>query len=672
MSELDRLRALAAKDAPTFGDANQAEYLRGRLQRLVDAGSATPAEQAELSRLQQAAPENQQTIGETGAAYRGFQHDITAGQLDTLGGVKSFLQGDGYEAGRDAVRGKDQAALEAHPEAFGTGQIAGSGALGGVSLAAGAPALKGANWLTKMLAGAGVGGGIAYNQEVQQDQLEGNPPQSVGDFAKVGEENWPTIATGLTLGGAAYPIAAGAGATARGLGNLTQSPLPGMGRKSSHILRDVTDEALNSGQDIQQYLGGLADEAMLADIPEFRATGQGLASQGGEGGKALSRALRERQQSNKARITGELDVNIGQPDAAFDQRRANAAERSTVWGPEYDAALGSGERVGTDRIAQLLMDQQQDAAGASAAAMRRVGRDLGVQPGLIGPQAPVSAARAHNVRSNLSDDLSAAAQAGRGKFGAQVGPVLNELDAALDQVPGYAAARTGYANNKAMDDAIQFGVDAFSGGRSSAVSPAEFAQQFSAMSEPQKDAVRKGVRGQVARIMGTARNDAAAAWGEFAKDWNADKLRMVLGDEAEPIIKRLNSERAFSETHGAFNAGSQTDFRSAARDKLMPLQDPQTGQQLGPIRRAKVAAFEKPVNAIVDSLIYGPRSSQANLELGQALSAQSDSRDELVKSLMDQIKKRSRTNRAANKTSAVAEMLMRAIGPATTGALVQD
>ncbi|WP_372572677.1 hypothetical protein [Ruegeria jejuensis] len=496
----------------TYAEAGQQEHALERLSALARDGKATRAEMEELVRLRANSAQNQQTIGETGAAYRGFQHDITAGQLDTLGGVKSFLQGDGYEAGRDAVRDKDRAAMEAHPEAFGRGQVAGSGALGGVSLAAGAPALKGANWLTKTVAGGGTGAAIALNQAVQQEQLEGNPPQSMADVGAVAMDNWPTIATGGTIGGAAYPLAATAGATARGFGRLTQQPLPGMGRKSSHMMRSVSSQTPEPGRGIQQYLDGLSDEVMLADVPEFRATGQGLASQGGAGGKALARAVRDRAETGGRRIADDLDAHIGQPDAAFDQRRANAAERSSVWGPEYDAALGSGEQVGTDRIAQLLLERQQDAAGAPAAAMRRVGRELGVQPGLIGPQAPVSAAKAHNVRSNLSDDLSAAAQAGRGKFGAQVGPVLNELDTALDQVPGYAAARTGYANNRAMDEAMEFGADALNAGRKTAQSPAEFAQQFNAMSEPQKDAVRKGLRGQVARIKAVMRRYRNGTW----------------------------------------------------------------------------------------------------------------------------------------------------------------
>jgi hypothetical protein len=171
--------------------------------------------------------------------------------------------------------------------------------------------------------------------------------------------------------------------------------------------------------------------------------------------------------------------------------------------------------------------------------------------------------------------------------------------------------------------------------------------------------------------MGTSRNDAAAAWGEFAKDWNEQKLRLVLGDKAaDPLIKRLRSEQVFSETNGAINAGSQTDFRTAARKALEPIKDQTTGQQIGPLRRIKTALLDRPGNALADSLIYGPRAARANQELGQALGASNASRDAIVQALM----KQGGTGRkpGPDAISRIIQVLLHGGGAATSSQLITN
>jgi hypothetical protein len=145
---------------------------------------------------------------------------------------------------------------------------------------------------------------------------------------------------------------------------------------------------------------------------------------------------------------------------------------------------------------------------------------------------------------------------------------------------------------------------------------------------------------------------------------------LVLGADADPIIKRLKSEKVFSETHGAVNAGSQTDFRNSARDMLAPVADATTGQQLGPIKRAKTALFDQPINAVVDSILYGPRASRANLEIGKGLSATGSARDELVKALMDRASQPG--IKSSKAVEGLVELLLRGGGAATSANLVAN
>jgi hypothetical protein len=196
--------------------------------------------------------------------------------------------------------------------------------------------------------------------------------------------------------------------------------------------------------------------------------------------------------------------------------------------------------------------------------------------------APVSATKLHNVRSELSDDIEEARRAGRGKFVAQMEPVLAKIDERLDALPGYADARTGYANNKAMERALEDGRAVFRGGETSAMSPTQLRDMVKKLSPAQLDAYRKGAREYLDALMGTARNDAAAAWGAFSKDWNEEKLRIILGKpEADKLINRLQAENIFSQTRGEVLKGSQTEMRAAAREELADLRDPETGMQPG-------------------------------------------------------------------------------------------
>ncbi|MEX0328433.1 MAG: hypothetical protein AB3N07_06885, partial [Ruegeria sp.] len=234
----------------------------------------------------------------------------------------------------------------------------------------------------------------------------------------------------------------------------------------------------------------------------------------------------------------------------------------------------------------------------------------------------VSAIRLHNIRSELSDAVNKARVSGAKKFSTQMDPVLRMIDDKLDAVPGYRDARLGYGANKALDEAIEDGRKVFSGSAVSAMSPAELSETMASMSPAQKDAFRKGAREWVSALMGTSRNDAAAAWGAFEKGWNDQKLRLVLGHEAaEKVIKRLRAEKTFSGTRGDVLAGSQTQFRDEAAGALVDFRDVDTGRRPGPLSRAK-RALDDVGNAAVDSVLYGPRRRNANAEIGGILSLQ--------------------------------------------------
>jgi len=236
------------------------------------------------------------------------------------------------------------------------------------------------------------------------------------------------------------------------------------------------------------------------------------------------------------------------------------------------------------------------------------------------------------------------------------------MDDVLDTIPGYAEARVGYANTKAMDRAIDEGQAALRGGRATAASPVEFQEQFNKLSDAQKEAFRTGLRRDIDAIMGTSSNDAAAAWRELSdKGWSQEKLRIALGDDAaDDIIKLLRSEKTFSETRGAVVSGSQTQMRKEAADALDVYRDPSTMRQPGPIARVK-NVLDDTVNSMADSVLYYGRGNR-NAELGEMLSLQGSDRDRLVQSLLDLERRRSLPSPTSDRIDRVVKALTAAGG----------
>lgn len=620
------------------------------LQQLVDSGQANERHVSALEALKGQQQDAGQAVAETNSRYRGFQRGATLGLSDDIAGVSSFVTGDGFEAGRNASIAKDQQARAADPSGFSMGETAGGIGAMGAGLVAG-PSAIGGSLATKALTGAGIGAGMGALMGQSEYEMDGSPEGKRWDYYK-----WPT-ATGGLFGGGVYPAGRLAGHIAGGIRNMRRPAAEGFSRMPTRTLTRAVGNTEDAGIDIRQYLDGLTDEAALMDVPgDLQAKAQGLASIRGEGGTQLLKSVRDRADGAGERIQREMDTNIAPANAAFEQRRNLAVERTSKWGPEYEAALASEGATDVKGLINSLKEAQRVAGPETAPALQKFISDLEAKAenGLIDP------AQLHWIRSDLSGVIDDAPS----KRNFLLSSALKDMDAVLDEVPGYAAARTGYANNRAMEDAIQEGQEALRGGRATASSPEEFKARFDKLSDAQKDAFRTGLRRDVAGLMGTSRNDAAAAWGEFSKEWNAEKLRIALGAEAEPIIKRLRSEKTFSETRGKVEGGSKTAETQEARNELGPYREPETGLRPGPIVRAK-RMLDTAGNSVVDSLLYR-NLGNANADLGRMLSATGADRDRIVQQLLQEAALRRQPSRSVSMTDHIVKMLSAAGGAAVT------
>ena len=610
-------------------ELQHAQQLVAAIRQLESLPALSEAEANALAKAKAARP--QDVIDSYGAGYRGLAQGLTLRGGDELtAAVQGVIPtGMNYEEAVAAQREANRLAQAADPEAYATGETAGMIGTGAASMAI--PTIGASTLLGRIGVGALTGAVSASAPSFLG--AEGSPQHRLSQVPPM------TPVYGAALGGIAPVAGQIAGGVVRGAQNLGRS-IPGYGSRASQVAAKGVGRTVAAGEDIQAYLRGLGPEGMLADVPGGSQTqAMGLAAQQGTGGTVVSQALKSRAAGSGGRIEDVVTDVAGDPSAAFRQRLALEAERTGTLGPAYEAAtsyqgqLDVGDALGT--IDSML----KNAVGGTAARLNYYKRQLSADGGQI------SAAKLHNLRSQLSDTVNAAARQGRGGVVASLKPLLNKIDGELDQVPNYTATRTGYGNVSEMERQIDFGRNALSPGRST-TSPDELLQSFSALSSAQKDAYRTGAREYVAALMGTSRNAPAAAWSELMTGFNDKKLRILFGDaEADRIMQTLRAEKTFSETSGRVNSGSMTTQRRIADEELGPVRDPDTGRMPGPISRVKNTLNET-VNAAVDSILYGTRRSEANLELGKLLSLQGAERDAALQTLLAEAQRQSQSTRS--------------------------
>lgn len=602
----------------TYAEGRNVQTALQALGALVENGTANDRQRRIYEQLQSQSAAADRQVADTRSTYRGFQRGGTIGLNDNIAGVIDAVTGGSYREGQQEALARDQEAYLNNPDAFSRGQFAGGATAAGLALP-----FAGGNLAATTAGGLAMGFGQGYGDY----ELQGSPEGEM-----LGYTLPSTLIGGFT--GVAAPLAgrmAGAATNAiRNIRNLDTAP--GVGRVPMERLTRNFERSAETGLPVDQYLSNLTDEAALVDVPgPMRADGQGLAAMRGEGGTALERFVNERAEGAGGRIAQDMDTHIGPANAAFDQRRALATERTSRLGPQYDAALAATNGV---EVGPMVTQLRSAAATAGPDTAPILNRYLDHLEARMDEDGFVDAATLHWTRSDLSDALSGID--GPTKQNAVLTRALGEFDDTLDNnVPGYATARTDYGNNRAMERAIDEGQNVLRGGRYNALSPDEFRVEFDAMSPAQQDALRTGLRRDIAALMGTSRNDAAAAWGEFDRGWNPEKLRIALGDDvAGDLIRRLRSEQTFSQTRGDLVAGSQTELRRGAREALDPqFSPPEQHTRPSPINRARNAVNEQ-LNRGVDALIYGSRNADRNLQLGQALSATGSERDRLVQALI--------------------------------------
>lgn len=632
-------------DGMTSAEASNVLEAVRVLEELERSGDISPRQQQALDTYRAKRPAAEQEQIKTAATYRGLQSGVAMNFDDEIRGaaeaVKEFMRsGDtksasaAYRRYRDLIRQKNEAAQMLAPEEYASGQFAGMGAGMVMPSVSTARLMQGMGALPRVLTGMGAGATAAALPQI--GEAEGGPLDRLSQVSPA------TAATGAAIGALAPAAGALGGATTRAIQDVRRlgRTLPEYSGAASRRVASSLGRAERSGEDIEAYLASLGPEGMVADIPGAPLSrAQGLAVIGGEGADVMARALRERAAGAGQRIEQDVSTYMAQPGAAFAARAEQARRKASEFGPLYDAAKDYPDPINIDALRSGIALAARDQSSAVRSALSRVLSDLG-QDG------PVSALRLHNARAALSDAKEQAFREGAGEKGRILKNVLDDMDRRLDKIPGYATARGGWADASALERAIADGRSVFTGGPLSTLSPADLRVKLSGMTDPQREAFKKGAREYLEALMGTSRNDAAAAWGAFDKEFNAEKLRLILGaDDANAIMQRLQAEKTFSRTRSKVLEGSETQARKEAADALSAARVPESsGRQSIPGRVTE--AVSVPINRLIDEILYGRSASKLNRSLGELLSMQGQQRDVAVERLLRAARDMQDTTRA--------------------------
>ena len=645
--------------AETMTSASASQILQAiKVLEVLEAnGTISAGEQAALDRARAKQKPAEQAALETRATYGGFTAGASMNLNDEARGAYNFANellksGDvegakaAYAKYRDLQRQIDQALQTVAPEQYAKGQTAGAVtsmvAPGGVAFRAGSK--------LPVLGQIATSGGVGATATALPQFAGGED----GFTARMSEVDPLTTAVGGTLGAVAPVAGRMVGAVTRGAQNLSRKGVDGYGGAASRKVAKTLSGPQATGQDIQSYLDSLGPEAMLADVPgRPRTMAEGLATIPGEGQEVLTRELSARSAGSGQRIEDVMTQRIDQPNVGFEETLAQQELKSGVLGPMYEAATQSDKTFDVDTLRSALVLYGKDSSRAVRAQMNAVLKDLGAT-------GPVSAEKLHNVRSALNDVIFKEG----GSVAVNLKPILHKMDDQLDTLDSYKEARSGYSEASAIQRAVEDGERVFTGGKTSALSPRALETKLANMTDIERAAFQKGARDYIGALMGTSRNDAAAAWGEFSKSWNAEKLKMLVGDaDAQAITQRLLAEKEFAKTSSDVLAGSQTGFRSEAAADLRDLRDPDSLAAPSVGQRVK-AGLAAPVNRIMDEIMYG--TGNIRREIGEILTLQGPERDAVVAQLLGEASKLQNKTKLQNLTNMLTQVGLMASTPAIT------
>lgn len=461
------------------------------------------------------------------------------------------------------------------------------------------------------------------------------------DAAVRGES--PIVGGGIGAGfGVVSPLAGklvGAGVNAAGEALMpVTGPIRDYAKSAvNKVSRAFGDDAV-AGAAGAERAGQLGPQGMLLDFgPNLRSQGEALATQPGSASKIVGDAVGGRFKAAGDRITKGVDETLGPPTNIADYTKYLKETRKEAADPLYEA-FRSQKIHPTDELKRLAEVFEKDGLFSTANHLMTLeGKPVTKNFFTTGDRKDYPTAEAWDyVKQAIDGKVGEALRQGRNNEARIYGGLKRQLDAAIENHPDAAisgnwkAAREAWADRSKLLDAQEAGQGVFN----KTQRPDELAQTLKEMSGPERASYLRGARDNIDEIMGNLKNDALGARTLFGKDWNKQKLEMVVGKEkAEQLLAQIERENTFAETYGAVQRGSQTRGRQAAGQEFPNKVEPAKTQFANP---SVLGLLELGGRKGLDMLRSSGRTAALDREGADAarlLTAQGPQRDLLMEAL---------------------------------------
>ena len=445
-------------------------------------------------------------------------------------------------------------------------------------------------------AAGGVGGGLegavyGYGEGTDaQDRAE-----EAGRYGGLG------FGAGAVLGGAA-PVVSEA------LGNIvgrfrrndvrTIAKDLGVSQDAAKVIKNTFD----AGGDIDAAIVRLreaGDSAMIADAGEAaQALLDASIAQGGRAGEVGRSAVSGRVLETSAVAKSELgdalgEAALGPKTAVSEIQRRTAPQRVAAYNSalqqpvDYSAEAGRKIEEVVSRIPMPVLRDAVNEANEEILARRLPVKQIMASIDDAGNVVFVERMNAYQL-NEIKKALDAAAQSAKGDFGVSTGASIRygdlaaELrDAMKEALPGYSEALRLGGDTIAERNAFKLG--------EGILSPKTRVEDISLMlgSDPSQaaiDAAKRGLRTEVDRILGEVKalpsrpdvdaGQALTLLKSFSSDNVRAKIRALLGDQAEPMMKALDEAMAAASLQANIARNSATASRLAQAETIADITRP--------------------------------------------------------------------------------------------------
>lgn len=381
----------------------------------------------------------------------------------------------------------------------------------------------------------------------------------------------------------------------------------------------VIKNALDSGDDAAAMaaINRAGGDAMLADAGGATQQLLDTAAQfpGGAGATAR-KAISERTSAASAKMVAALDDALGPPRGAKEimgeVRRSTAGARNTAYQRAYAAPIDYSSNTG--RGLETLLSRVPDSAIKRANALMRLrGWQSAQIMASVADDGTVTYMRMPDVRqldyiTRALNDVASEAD-GAGKLGGQtaLGSSVSNLSKSIRDVLRRAVPEYGDALETAADaisrkEGVEIGYDLLRTG----TRREDIARAVSRATGPEKEAMRQGVRSFIddvtANVSRTITDDDVAAregikiLREMSSRANQTKMRMLLGDSADTLLREIDEAATAFELRAAIAQNSKTAARQAT---ISSVNAETSGGVISTIRRGEpVGATKRIVQAL--------------------------------------------------------------------------